>query len=412
MKKIIFIITLILLAHLSLLYHDSQRHKSALYTVERHEALQQVVNIIRLAEATPINNLAKAINTAHFPNASIHIEHKARWATIINTPNYDQLHQQTPANVDVVQVSHPLRNGEWLNIQVRITVGVLWSQLILFLIEIIAVIIIIFYLFSINRFARPLKNFQKAAESLGVDLKRQTLMEFKGPKVVQQTAQAMNRMQQRIIDLIENRSLMFAALSHDLRTPMTRLKLRADFIDDQDLREKTIHDIDEMEAMLNEIISFARNDMSKEALHLIDLVSFVKTLCDQYIDLNKDIEFHCQEKTIPFDAKPLTLKRALSNILENAFKYGESAKIYLQKSANKILITIEDQGPGIAESDLEKVLEPFYRCDQARSQKTPGMGLGLAIAKSAVLAHGGQIHLQNIIENNQHGLRVTLQFEG
>ena len=265
--------------------------------------------------------------------------------------------------------------------------------------------IVFFVAWSISRFTEPLKEFQKAAERLGVSFKTTTLEEYKGPPVIRETAQVMNKMQQRIKDLINDRTMMLAAISHDLRTPITRLKLRAHMFDDDELTNKTLNDLDEMEMMISEVLTFSKNENDNEVKRKLDLSSLIETICNDIADLGHPVTFNKPAKRLPYNTRELTLKRALTNLIQNAIKYGKEAIVQVKSNHKQITITVEDNGPGIPEKEIEQVFTPFYRCDHSRSRKIAGTGLGLAIAQSAIRAHGGDIILKN---KKPNGLLVTV----
>ncbi|NNM59588.1 MAG: two-component sensor histidine kinase [Legionellales bacterium] len=271
--------------------------------------------------------------------------------------------------------------------------------------EAILTLTILISLLSINRYTTPLKNFTEAAERLGVDLRSDPLP-IDGPAAVRAMAHAMNKMQQRIGDLLAARTQMLAAISHDLRTPITRLKLRAQYIEDEKLHEKVISDLDQMEAMLAETLSFAREEGRKEQRILLDLASLLDSVCQDFASVGHQIDYLGTFDRSTYRGGAVGLKRVFNNILENAIKYAGNARVRLESVKDEYWISIEDDGPGIPEEQLMQVFLPFYRGDNSRSRQTGGTGLGLAVAKDIIRAHGGTIELKR---REAGGLIVLIQ---
>jgi len=409
-RLILITVCALIFIHLVILGVYTHQHRLTSRLARHDAAIQQVMNLIHMIKATPKSELKRAIATLNISNIDYTMDDKPKWKTQAKVLTYWRISHLFPKKAKTIELSLHLTNGKWLNIRTSIQPETFWLQLFLFLLEIIVVLTIVFYVWSINRFKKPLKQFQKAANRLGVDINTPTqLEEYNGPQVVRDTAQAMNKMQQRITDLLRDRTLMIAAISHDLRTPITRLKLRADKIVNHEIQKKTLDDLNEMDTMIGEILSFAKNDYTEEEKVKLDLNSFVKSLCDEMADMGHPVyyHYHAESDHLPFKAKRLALKRALENLINNAIKYGEEATVHLKQTAKHILITIEDRGPGILENELDKVFNPFYRCDHSRSRKIAGTGLGLTVAHSAIISHGGSIILRN---KERGGLCATIQF--
>ena len=240
---------------------------------------------------------------------------------------------------------------------------------------------------------KPLSSFALAAERLGIDVNAQP-MEEGGPREVRRAAYAFNTMQKRLKRFVEDRTQMLAAISHDLRTPITRLRLRAEFMEDDDQRERMLHDLDEMEAMIASTLSFARDDAAREPLSPVDLVQMLQTLTEDKLASGEDVGFE-PVSACTINGRPLSLKRAITNLVENAIKYGGRARIQLSEEQDFVVIDVEDDGPGIPEGKMEEVFRPFFRLEGSRSRETGGSGLGMAIARNAVRAMGGDIVLIN-----------------
>jgi signal transduction histidine kinase len=216
-------------------------------------------------------------------------------------------------------------------------------------------------------------------------------------------AKAFNAMQARIRRLIDDRTQTLAAVSHDLRTPITRLRLRTEFVGDRDLRRMIDGDLDEMERMIDSTLAFLRGAGGEES-KAIDIGSVLRTICDQAADAGHDVVLSGSERAALY-GKPLAIKRAFSNLIDNAIKYGERARVSLVDGPNDLVVTIEDEGPGITECEQERVFDPFYRIEGSRSRETGGTGLGLTLARTVVRSHGGEIMLEN---RPNGGLRVVV----
>jgi signal transduction histidine kinase len=249
----------------------------------------------------------------------------------------------------------------------------------------------------------PLDRFARAAERVGVDVHSPPLA-VHGPPELRRAIGAFNEMQVRLQRLLTDRTLMLGAISHDLGTPLTRLRLRVE-TDRADDKTKMLADIEAMQIMLTSALSFVRGVDDAEPREVVDLDSLLQTVCDLVCDLGGDVSYGvpCRSN---YSCKPQAMLRALTNVVSNAAKYGGHATVILQRVANRgFEIEIQDDGPGIADSEKSKVFEPFYRTDEARESDRQGMGLGLSIARSIILAHGGTIELR---DREPHGLNVHI----
>ena len=244
-----------------------------------------------------------------------------------------------------------------------------------------------------RRVTRPLGVFATAASRLGTDVTAPALAE-RGPSEIRAAARAFNQMQQRLRRLIEDRVQMLAAVAHDLRTPITRLHLRAEFVEDPEQHAKMLKDLDEMEAMISGALAFAREEMLLEQRAPVDLRPLLDEIAAELTEAGHQVDVS-GEQHAQIDGRGAALKRALRNLVENAVKYGRRANLRLTATRNDLVVTIDDDGPGIPESDLENVFRPFYRVEPSRSRETGGTGLGLTVARSVVRGHGGDIKLAN-----------------
>lgn len=253
---------------------------------------------------------------------------------------------------------------------------------------------------------KPLKQLAQAATDLGSDINRPPLEE-RGSTEILMATRAFNAMQQRIRQHIGQRTHMLAAITHDLQTPLTRLRLRLEKVDDNDLRDKLIGDLSAMQAMVREGLDLARSMDSNEASKPLDLDSMLDSVCNDAADAGQEVSLTGQSGATVM-ARPQALQRCLNNLIDNAVKYGHFAKVSLTRSQTKdrqlVHISIRDGGPGIPEDLLAKVFEPFYRIESSRSRNTGGTGLGLTIAQNIAQQHGGTLALNNLPEGGLEAL--------
>ncbi len=241
--------------------------------------------------------------------------------------------------------------------------------------------------------ARPMRNLADAAARLGENIDEPPMAES-GPAEARQAAQVFNRMQDRIRSQIETRGRFLAAVSHDLRTPLTRMKLRVEQMGGETPgRDKLQSDIGEMAAMLDATLNYLRGESRSESWQMLDLQSLVETLAEDARENGDDVTVSGQAR--PLRVQPMALRRCLANLLENALRYGERAEITLADGAAGVAIEIRDHGPGIPENRMAQVFEPFVRLEESRNRNTGGVGLGLAIAREAARRHGGELTLKN-----------------
>ncbi len=301
-------------------------------------------------------------------------------------------------------VSVQLSDSTWLNYVMPIGEAEPFLSLrFLLSIAIMGGAVVILAVWAMRRVTAPLATFAQAAGRLGVDVNAPPLPEV-GPREVRQATRAFNEMQRRVRRFLDDRTEMLAAISHDLRTPITRLRLRAELVEDEEQQIKMLRDLEEMETMISSVLSFARQDAAGEARKRVDLAALLQSICDDMADAELPVEFEGKTR-LPYDGRPMALKRALTNLIDNAVKYGKHARVELVEGLDNITVQIDDDGPGIPESEQEKVFAPFYRIDRSRSRDTGGTGLGLAFTRTIIRAHGGDIKLVNRAGG---GLRVIV----
>ena len=254
-----------------------------------------------------------------------------------------------------------------------------------------------------RRITRPMRDLTLAADRLGRGEAVEPLAE-RGPDEVVRGTRAFNEMQARLDRFIRDRTQMLAAISHDLRTPITSLRLRAELVEDAEARSKLVETLDEMQRMVEATLAFIRAEGRGEETREVDLQALVESLAEDLGELDRKVTVALGERIVA-RCRPTGLRRALRNVIENAVIYGGAARVRLETIANQARIIVEDDGPGLPEADLERVFEPFVRGEASRSRETGGIGLGLAIARTILRGHGGDITLENRAEG---GLRAVM----
>jgi signal transduction histidine kinase len=312
----------------------------------------------------------------------------------------------TPSGGGMV-ISVKLMGGGWLNAHSLLPpVTPSWAAASLTAMLVTALALVILVVLLVRRVTRPLAGLAAAAERAGQGQVFEPVTE-EGPRDVRDTIAAFNRMQARQQRFIADRTRMLAAISHDLRTPITSLRIRAEFIDDAKLQAKILATLDEMQAMAEATLSFVREDATEEAFVETDLGALAESVVADAADLGGAVTFSSieGERTV-VRCRPNALRRALRNIIENALAYAGSAGVRIERQENGIAVVVEDDGPGIPEADLARVFEPFVRLEESRNRETGGVGLGLAIVRTILQAHGGDVRVENRVEG---GLRVALE---
>jgi signal transduction histidine kinase len=308
------------------------------------------------------------------------------------------MHGRTFSRSLDLQVSVPLSNEQWLSFATDLpSTGQGFSNQYLISLAIMTLFIVAISAFAVRRITAPLSTIAAAAEHLGRDVNAPPLPES-GSAEMRQAAQAFNAMQTQLRALIDNRTRMLAALSHDLRTPLTLLRLRAENVEDRHERDKMLATIAEMDAMIGATLQFASDQARAEPLRPADLTALVQSIVDDMADAGLDVTM-TRADPVQIDCQPVALKRALTNLIDNAVKYGVRARLSLIATPQQVEITVDDDGPGIPEDQLQRVFEPFYRVEQSRSRETGGVGLGLAIAQAVVAAQNGTLTLSNRVPN-------------
>ncbi len=298
-----------------------------------------------------------------------------------------------------------LNDGQWVRISATLVpeAPALPRDFYIHLLLSLAIVGIVVML-VVRQATRPLQQLAQAADNLGQNLDAPSLVET-GSTEVRTAAQAFNRMRDKLRRLINERSRALAAVSHDLRTPLTRLRLRSELIDDDRLREQMTADIDAMAQMIDATLDYLRGLREDEMVRPIDINALLASLSEDFAALGRQITVEGRAMA-SYSGRLSALRRAIQNLMDNAFKYARNPRIVVTDEPALLCINVEDDGPGIPPEALERVTEPYYRPDAARATDTGGVGLGLSIVKDVALLHGGELMLANRPEG---GLAASLR---
>jgi signal transduction histidine kinase len=303
-------------------------------------------------------------------------------ALAIRMPDGDVLTAHLPPHLEPPRLAGPL-SFTLMFVVVSVTLLALWAT---------------------RALRTPLSGFAKAAEGFSLDSDVAALPE-RGPEEIRAVARAFNRMRERIRKLVDDRTRLLAAMGHDLRTPITRLRLRSEFISDEELRRQMLRDLDQMKAMTDGVLSFLRDGQTREATTAIDIASVLQTVCDQYADMGYAVAYEGPAH-LTLTARPDDLQRAVANLVDNAVRHGATIVLRLDTTAEAAAIAVEDDGPGIPDDRKDAMLEAFVRGEESRTMDDrTGFGLGLSIARAIAEAHGGTLTLHDRVP---HGLVVRI----
>ena len=308
-----------------------------------------------------------------------------------------------------IVVAMRLPDGSWLSMRTPVQSLRPWdSPQFLVAFGLMSITAALLTLWAVRRLTAPVRVLAAAAEALGRDVNAPPLPE-NGPTELATAAIAFNTMAARIRRFVQDRTELLTAIGHDLRTPITRLKLRAEFIEDDEQRTKFLADLEELETMVSATLAFGRDARTTEPVTTLDLAELLRTILDETGDAHPDLADRLRydgPAHLPVRARSLALKRVFVNLVTNAINYGGSASVRLSAATNRILVVeIEDNGPGIPPTELERVFEPFHRGEPSRNRETGGVGLGLPIARNIMRAHGGDVVLSNRPDG---GLKATV----
>lgn len=319
---------------------------------------------------------------------------------------------EAPATVQIVRdadrhtrlrVSSRLPDGQWLIGTLAPVIRNSWWKPLGFSLLASCLPILVVLMLFLRHMLRPLRTLSEAAERFSRGERLEPLPAT-GPRELRELAQAFNQLQERLTRFVDDRTRMIAAISHDFRTPITSLRLRAELVDDAELRQGMTRTLEDLRQMVEETLHFARDDSRREDTRSTDLVPLLQHLIDEHRLLGHTLQAELPQ-SCPYRCRPLALTRAVQNLIDNAIRHAGNAHLRLEPGATQVHIHVEDNGPGLPAAWLEKAFEPFTRHDHARGPGSGSSGLGLSIARSCVEAHGGQIRLHNRPEG---GLRATI----
>jgi signal transduction histidine kinase len=398
---------------------------NAIQLAARNQITDRVASAVRLAEAAPrdsISDLMKAMSSSNemfdvtWDGASSAIAMDGRETQVAqdlqrklgtNDRQVSVKFGERPSDQSAFSLAFSvfvrLQNGSWLHYLRTQVEPLKWWRDLPFSIAVSTLPVLAAIALIVGRITQPVRALARAAEQVGRG-ERTHPLPITGPREVQETTAAFNAMQDRLLRFVRDRTRMLAAISHDFRTPITSLRLRAEMIEDQEIRSAMTRTLDEMRDMVQSTLTFAIESAAVEETRLVDLVSLVEAVADDELTLGHQVEVNSPDR-LPYRCRPTSLKRAIVNLTDNAIRYGGRARLTLTNAASSIHIRIEDDGPGIPQEKLEEVFEPFTRLEMSRNRDTGGVGLGLAVARTCVRAHGGDVILSNMAD---HGLRAEI----
>ncbi len=423
---------LILVQSISVVFHFRERDR-LLFRSNSMESAQRISDTLRLLNSLAPADRHKFVATLNSPTLRISLDaprsiqprqnlDSANQAASFGMMLRDLLGEYPPTTVTVYEMEWPARQHE-VNLPhlansihpQKITAFAVETRLLdgstvsfnalptgpafpmpprpLFNLLILLAAVIVLSLLAVRLATRPLNTLASAAEKLGNDINSPPLIET-GPTEVRRAAHAFNTMQSRLANYIQERTRILAAMSHDLKTPITRLRLRAELLEDDDLRAKFAKDLEEMESLVAATLDFMRGVDNPEPVQPVDIMALLESLQADAMEMGQEVRLD-GIAAHPYPCKPAALKRCLGNLIDNAVKYGKFAALRVDDSDKQLQIRILDQGPGVPEALLEQVFEPFYRLENSRSRDTGGTGLGLSIARNIAQLHGGELVLRN-----------------
>ncbi|MBI3898470.1 MAG: HAMP domain-containing protein [Gammaproteobacteria bacterium] len=400
---------------------------AVVYEASGFHTAQRIADVVQLLEALPRDQrgvVLRAVNSTSFgvsevmtpglaETTDVHAAHLRQLLhraladerrLIVAVTHVDAIDPDESMNVShypattthcaAFAVQLPLRDGQWVVFTQRLPPEQFtWPARLLAALGILLAAVLLVSFIAVRWITRPLAALSQAADGLGRDLRRAPLPET-GPRETRLAAQAFNAMQSRLRGYLQDRERLLAAVSHDLKTPITRLRLRAELLTDETLKEKFVRDLGEMESMAAATLEFMQTAYDGEALQLMDINALLESMQADREEMGQSVMVEGQAYA-PYPVKPIALKRALANLIDNAIKYGVRPVIRVEDSATQLSIVVADEGPGIPESLMEQVFEPFCRLEPSRSRETGGAGLGLSIARDIVHSHRGELVLRN-----------------
>ncbi|WP_420963537.1 ATP-binding protein [Brucella sp. IR073] len=310
-----------------------------------------------------------------------------------------------------LMASIQFRDGQWVNFSTPISpVDPILTPQTLPLYGTVAALVIIMSIWAMRRLTAPYQVLEKAVERIGADVKNPPLPEI-GPAEYRSAARAVNAMQERLKGYIAEREHLAAALAHDLRTPLTRARLRLEMLRNAKLRQALANDLNDIDAIVKSVIDFANYEIVEEEKEKIDFWSLIDSIADEYPQISFGPDTVHARGLICY-GQPVALRRCITNLIDNAVTYGKAVTIDLFQTEQEIVLTIADRGPGIPKEKLDEVFEPFSRLEGSRNRKTGGFGLGLTIARGIARRAGGDIVLANGPEGGLQARLILPRLQG
>ncbi|MBV2144364.1 ATP-binding protein [Falsochrobactrum sp. TDYN1] len=305
----------------------------------------------------------------------------------------NSLARKTRSNISLV-ASLQFNDGRWLNFATRVTpVNPIITRATIPLFGLVALSVILLAIWATRLLTAPYRVLERAVERIGHDLKTPPLPET-GIREYKMAARAVNTMQGRLLDYVAEREQLAAALAHDLRTPLTRIRLRLELLQDEALSRALAQDLNNIEAISRSVIDFATTELANESKERLNLWSLLLSVADDYPHVAVDEKSSSGRNGICL-CQPVSVRRCITNLIDNAVAYGGKAKVSLHHSDHELIVRIRDNGPGIAPELIEEMFRPFNRVDKSRNRDSGGFGLGLTIARTVARNNGGEIRLRN-----------------
>lgn len=306
-----------------------------------------------------------------------------------------------------LSVAIALEPGRWLNGEFVWPPGASLLSPLMLSVAVASLALIAVAIWLGYRFSGPLQRLSEASTAMAQGRAVAPVPET-GPVVLKSAAGAFNAMSRRLMATLENQRVLLASIAHDLRTPITSLKIKSEFIEDTDLRERITASLDELQATTEAALEAARTGMGEEPAREVDVAALVEAMCADLADMGGDV-MYAEGAPVRALCRPNEIKRAARNLVQNALRYGKRARVAVGVDEGRVAITVDDDGPGLSPEEIERVFEPFVRGETSRSRETGGLGLGLTLARAIARGHGGDVALAN---RDGGGLRATFTLKG
>jgi signal transduction histidine kinase len=306
-----------------------------------------------------------------------------------------------------LSVAIALEPGRWLNAEFVWPPGASLLSPLLLSVAVASLALIAVAIWLAYRFSGPLQRLSEASTAMALGRTVAAVPET-GPFVLRRAASAFNTMSRRLMATLENQRVLLASIAHDLRTPITSLKIKSEFIEDAELRERITASLDELQATTEAALEAARTGMGEEPAREVDVAALVEAMCADLADMGGDVTY-AEDAPARAVCRPNEIKRAARNLVQNALRYAKRARVAVRVNGGQVTITIDDDGPGLSPEEIERVFEPFVRGEASRNRETGGLGLGLTLARAIARGHGGDVTLAN---RDGGGLRATLTLKG